>query len=190
MNVSIRSTYARFGFKAERSLTESLTHDGFILCSPVILEIRKPLILGRPGVGCRGHKKFSFYLKVCFQLLTKGKAYQANWTFPVNEAFWFENRRWANRGLLYFHGLFSQDVVAGLLRATRIRFCCKGLGRFSGPAVNRTVLKRDGGTSWKLSVFCLTDAGSPLIEAPTEPDPTRSGLIYIAEYVLWLEFAS
>ena len=135
----------RFGFKAERSLTESLTHDGFILCSSVILEIRKPLILSRPGVGCRGHKKFSFYLKVCFHLLTKGKAYQANWTFPVNEAFWFENRRWANRGLPYFHDLFSQDVVSSLPLATRIWFCCKGLGRFSEAAINLTVLKRDGG---------------------------------------------
>ena len=188
--VSIRSTHERFGFKAERRLTESLTHDGFILCSCVIPEICRLLILCWPGVGYRGHKKFSFCLKVCFHLLTKGKALHANWTFPVNEAFWFENRRWANRGLPHFHGLFSQDMVAGWLRATRIRFCCKGLWRFSGPAVNQSVLKRDGGTSWKLSVFCLTGAGSPLIEAPTEPDPSRSGLIYIAEYVLWLEFAS
>jgi hypothetical protein len=46
--VSIRSTRERFGFKAERSLTESLTHDGFILCSGVILEIRGPLILCWP----------------------------------------------------------------------------------------------------------------------------------------------
>ena len=190
MNVSIRSTRERFGFKAERRLTESLTHDGFILCSRVILEIRGPLILCWLGPRYRGHKKFSFYLKVCFHPLTKGKAYQANWRFPVNKAFWFENRRWANRGLPYFHCLFLQDVVAGLRLATRIWFCCKGLGRFPEPAVNQTVLKRDGGTSWKLSVFGLTGAGSPLIEAPTEPGLERSGLYYIAEYVLWLEFAS
>ena len=140
-NVSIRSTRESFGFKAERSLTESLTHDGFILCSRVIPVIRGPLILCWPGFRYRGGKKFSFYLKVCFHLLTKGKSRQANWTFPVNEAFWFENRRWANRGLPYFHCLFSQDVVAGLQLATRIRFCCKGLGGFSGTAVNLTVLK-------------------------------------------------
>jgi hypothetical protein len=180
LNVSIRSTRERLGFKAERRLTESLTHDRFILCSRVILEIRGPLILCWRGPGYRGHKKFSFYLKVCFHPLTKGKIYQANWRFPVNKAFWFENRRWANRGFPDFHVMFSQDMVECARLGTRIRFSHKGLWRFSRPAVNRTVLKRDAGVSRNLSVFCLTGTGSPPIEAPTEPGFERSGLYYIA----------
>jgi len=107
----------------------------------LFLEIRGPLILYWLGFRYRGHQKFSIYLKVRFHLLTKGKAHQVNWTFSVNEAFWFENRRWANRGLPHFHCLFSQHIVTGLLRATRFWFWCKGLVKFSGPAVNQTVLK-------------------------------------------------
>ena len=76
LSVPIRSTRERFGFKAEQKVGESLTHDRFIFCSRCSMTIRAPLILGRPGVGCRGHKNSASSLKVCFQLLTEGKACQ------------------------------------------------------------------------------------------------------------------
>jgi hypothetical protein len=140
-NVSIRARSARSGFNAERSLTESLTHAGFILRSHAILEIRGQLIFRRPGFGHWGRDLFTLCVKGFSIVLKKGKAHPSNWTFPVNEAFRFENRRWANRGLFDFHLLFAQYVVAALPHATRIRFCCKGLGRFIDLAVNQTVLK-------------------------------------------------
>jgi hypothetical protein len=99
------------------------------------------LIVPGPDFRSVVGEKFSFYLKVCFHLLTKGKGRAANLIFQINEAFWFENRRWANRGLPYFHCLFTQNVVATAPRITRIQFCCKGLGRFIKLAVNQTVFK-------------------------------------------------
>jgi hypothetical protein len=58
--------------------------------------------------------EFSFFLKLCFHLLMGGKSSGATWASKINEAFPFENRRWANRGLPYFHLLFSQDMVAAV----------------------------------------------------------------------------
>jgi hypothetical protein len=55
--------------------------------------------------------EFNFFLKLCFPRLMGGKSSGTTWAFKINEAFPFENRRWANRGLPYFHLLFSQDMV-------------------------------------------------------------------------------
>lgn len=188
--VSIRSALERLGFKAEHKVGESLTRDRFIFCSGAMPSVLARRFSRSDFSSPKDRRKFGFSVKLRFHLLMRGKSTGATLTFEINEAFWFENRRWANRGLPYFHCLFSQDMVAGLPCATKIRFRFKGLGRSAALAVNPAVLKRDGRLWRKLLLCCLTDAGSPLIEAPTEPDPSWSGLYYIVEYGSWLEFAS
>ena len=131
--------------KPDRIADPMLIH----LCSHWFFEIGESPCLPWLAAWSKWAKNFCRRLNLFSILLTKGKAGPVNWTFLVNEAFRFENRRWANRGLPYFHCLFLLDVVMAALAPTKILFYCNSLGRFIETTVNQAVLKRDGRANWK-----------------------------------------